>query len=228
MLGYARAGRFDYFVYALWVRWNRLDFTPVSLETLGLSPGHSEHHTASGGVFLADVLKRIQISPGSRVVDIGCGKGSALCTFADFPFDEIAGVELSEALANAARVNAATLRFRVTLFVCDATDFRDLDRFTHVYMFNPFPAAVMRHVVANLVDSVRRRPRPLTIIYFFPVCHDVIMASGLFASETAVDVQFTHPYHLYVHDGQTPDVGGGPRTGRVPRTSAGQQAIAKR
>jgi SAM-dependent methyltransferase len=201
VIRYATSGRFDYYRYALWVRWKGLDFGPVPLAKLGLSYARSEHHSASGGVFLADVLQRIEIPPGSRVVDLGCGKGSAACTLAKFPFEEVAGVELSAPLVRIAEANARKLRLtNLSFYVSDAAEFEDLDRFTHIYMFNPFPASVMAEVTKNLADSLRRTPRKLTVIYFFPVCHDVIMNCGLFRKEMEIDVNFSHSYSIYVHD----------------------------
>jgi len=200
-LRYFATGRLDYVAYAMSVRWRGLDFAPVSLEKLGLSYSHSEHHSASGGVFLADVLKQMDIEPGSRVVDLGCGKGSALCTLANFPFDEVAGVELSGSLARIAVANGRKLGLRtLAIHVSDAADFTDLDRFSHIYMFNPFPSSVMATVMTNLAASLRREPRRATVIYFFPVCHDVLIESDLFETVTEVDVNSSHPYHIYVHE----------------------------
>jgi SAM-dependent methyltransferase len=173
--------------YAIWVRWNGLDFSTV-------------HDGASGGVFLADILKTLDIPKGSRIIDLGCGKGSAMCTMARFPFEEVAGVELSDALVRIAKINAAKLRLRnLTFNVSDAADFTDYDRFSHLYMFNPFPAVVMEAVMNNLVISLARRPRRITIIYCFPVCDDTVMQSGLFKNRTNVKAGFVHPCHVYVH-----------------------------
>src|SRR5438046_2096412 len=102
---YVLLGRCDHLRYALWVRAKGLDFSPVSVERLGLSNERAKHHAASGGVFLGDVLSEMDIPPGSRIIDLGCGKGSAMCTLARFPFDEVAGVELSAPMARIAQAN---------------------------------------------------------------------------------------------------------------------------
>lgn len=197
---YIRNGRLDYFRYAVWVRLYRLDFRPVSLEDLGFNRGEAEHHTASGGVFLADVLNKLEIRVGSRVLDLGCGKGSALCTLANFPFAEVSGVELSPDLAATARRNVQRLSLdQVNVTVADAAEFTDLDRYTHLYMFNPFPAEVMVSVMNNLAESLRRAPRTLTVIYFFPVCDQVLIDSGLFDEQQDLNVGATHPYRIYTH-----------------------------
>jgi SAM-dependent methyltransferase len=181
------AERLEYCRYAVWVRWNGLDFSPV-------------HDGASAGVFLADILRTLDIRGGSRIIDLGCGKGSAMCTMARFPFEEVAGVELSDALVRIAQVNAAKLRLRnLTFYVSDAADFTDYDRFSHFYMFNPFPAEVMEAVMNNLVISLARKPRRITVIYCFPACDDIVMQSGLFKNRTNVKSGFVHPCHVYVH-----------------------------
>jgi SAM-dependent methyltransferase len=196
-------GRFDHLLYAMWVRWKGLDFRPVSLEQLGLSESRSVYHAASGGVFLADLLRRIEIARGSRALDLGCGKGSAVCTLARFSFDEVVGVDLSEELVRIAESNSRKLGLgQVRFCVSDAGAFTDLDRFTHIYMFNPFPAPVMREVMKNLTESLRRRPRSLTLIYFFPVCHDVVAGSGLFAQVSEIECGDVHPYNVYRHEAE--------------------------
>jgi ribosomal protein L11 methylase PrmA len=172
--------------YAIWVKWNGLDFSPV-------------RDGASGGVFLAEVLKTLDIPKGSRIIDLGCGKGSAMCTMARFPFEEVAGVEVSDALVRVAKVNAAKLRLPLTFYASDAADFTDYDRFSHLYMFNPFPAVVMEAVMNNLVISLARKPRRITVIYCFPACDDIVMQSGLFKNRTNVKSGFVHPCHVYVH-----------------------------
>jgi|ERR1051326_6533173 hypothetical protein len=82
----------------------------------------------------------------------------------------------------------------------DAGKFSDLDRFTHFYMFNPFPCPVVREVLENLAASLARRPRRVTWIYHLPACDDVIMDSGLFRREMKLDFPDSHPFFVYVHD----------------------------
>ena len=82
----------------------------------------------------------------------------------------------------------------------DAGQFRDLDRFTYIYMFNPFPSAVMKGVMENLAASLAWAQRRLTLIYYYPVCDDVIMNSGLFSRRTQMNFPDQHPFFIYDHD----------------------------
>ena len=192
-------GRIDLVWYALRSRFKGFDFASVSLEKLGLSPERSILHGNSGGPDLARVLKTITISPGSRLVDFGSGKGGAVLTLSEFPFAEIAGVELSADLIRIAEANVRRADLRHVRFVhADAADFTELDRFTHVYMYHPFPCNVVKEVMANLAKSLARVERDVTLIYANPVCHDTILEAGFFTLEA--EFQGRDKFGVYRHD----------------------------
>lgn len=174
-------GRLDLLSYDVWNRLKDLDLGFVSLKTLCLSPERSSAHSNSGGPNLTRVLKKLKIPGTSRALDLGSGKGGAVFTLSRFPFAEIVGIEISPELVCVAETNLARLGLRNVHFFCaDAATVTDIDRFTHIYIFNPFPCAVVKQVLDNLAVSLARTPRRLTLIYNNPVCHDTIMESGLF------------------------------------------------
>lgn len=168
--------------YSFWLRTNGLDFAPESCESLGI-PEWTAPHAISGGPDIVKVLERLEIPPGSRCIDFGSGKGIACITLSRH-FHHVTGIELSPRLVASARLNMARVGVSNVDFVCaDAGTVTDLDHFTHVYMFNPFPAVVMRKVMSNLKESQERKPRPLTIIYKNPLCEDAIVEAGFWPRE---------------------------------------------
>ena len=172
--------------YQLWNKWRGLDFEAVSVDDLGLPRDRAHFHSSSGGPTLARVFKSLDISAGSMALDLGSGKGGAACTLSAVGFAQVLGVELSVELIEVARRNVARLGLRNVRFVQgDAGAFSDYDRVTHIYMYNPFPCEVVEQVLANLGSSLQRVPRPLTIVYRNPLCHDTIVASGLFDAGNA-------------------------------------------
>jgi hypothetical protein len=180
----ALAGKGADLRYQLWNKWKGVDFEFMSVDDLGLPRERAHFHSSSGGPTLARVFKSLGVPAGSVALDLGSGKGAAACTLSGVGFAEVLGVELSGALIDVARRNAERLGRRNVRFVqADAATFRDCDRITHVYMYNPFPCEVMREVLTNLATSLARVPRPLTLVYRNPLCHDVIVASGLFDAE---------------------------------------------
>ena len=136
---YVMAGKTDELLYSLNNRWRKIDLEHVSVDVLGLSPDRSHFHSSSGGPDCARILRSLRIPSGSVGLDLGSGKGGAAMTMARFPFTEVIGVELSEALVRMARTNVQRARLRNVRFVQgDAGMFTDLDRVTHIYNVQPF------------------------------------------------------------------------------------------
>ena len=156
-----------------------IDLSLVSVEQSGLSYERSHLHSDSGGPDLKRLLDRLPIERTDAVIDLGCGKGGAMLTLAQYPFFCVDGVELSKQLADTAVRNLQASKIsNARVFCSDAADFVDLDSYTHVYMYNPFPEVVMRCVLKNINESVLRRERTLTLIYKNPVFNRLLLDHG--------------------------------------------------
>ena len=164
--------------YRLAMKCRRIDLSWVSAEESGVG-SRGEWHSNSGGPNLEVVLDRLDISQSDAALDLGCGKGGALLTMAQYRFRRVDGVELSSDLAGTARTNIRRLHIRnASVFCCDAADFKDLDAYTYFYMYNPFPEPVVKDVLTNLEASRLRRGRKLTIIYKNPICEKALLDAG--------------------------------------------------
>jgi SAM-dependent methyltransferase len=123
---------------------------------------------------------------GFTFVDLGCGKGKPLLVAATYPFRRLAGVDLSPACVAVARRNVARYGpepidpARVQLLVGDAQDYDFPPEPLVVYLFNPFPGAVLARVVASLEASLREQPRPCAVIYVNPPDLAALAGSELF------------------------------------------------
>lgn len=177
-----------------------IDFTKTSLAELGLTADCANAHEASRGE-LDEVLKRIHITDTDAIIDIGCGKGAAMVTMANYPFHKIAGLDLSPKMIDVAERNLSRLllRKRTRLFCCDATLFSEWDEYTHIYFFNPFPCQIMSAVMENVKASLVRRPRHLTIIYNTPNCYQEILIGGEFIKQAEHEFHNKAPIVVYVH-----------------------------
>jgi len=181
------------------LRLRGVDLGFVSREEAGVSTKLHGDHSITPGPDLEKVLQRLDIGPEAKIIDIGCGKGSALITMATFPFSRIAGCDISADLVAVAKTNLARLGIKgVMLYCCDATKFGELDDYNYIYFFNPFAAEVFESVMANVRDSLARSPRDLTIIYRNPKSHHVIVAGSLF-EKTREFHYGTLPFFVYVH-----------------------------
>ena len=150
-----------------------VDLRWVGTDALGLDNNKSHWYGNSGGPELARIVHSVRRFPNERALDIGCGKGGAVITLSQF-FPWVDGVEISPILAAIARKNLHRLRIKnVGVFVSDAALFEDLDQYTFIYMYNPFPAPVFRAVVDNLRSSLGRQPRSLRLLYKNAECHSL-------------------------------------------------------
>jgi SAM-dependent methyltransferase len=198
-VGLLARGQGPQLLYEFRNRRRGLDLDFASVEQLGLPPARAHWYSDSGGPELSRVLDSLDIPRGSVGLDLGCGKGGAAITMARRHFVRVTGVELSAELTRIARRNAERAGLRNLTFVqADASAFTELDEFTHLYLYNPFPCAVLREVLANLATSLARRDRELLLIYRNPVCDDAVAESGLFVRERELKPA-EHWWYIYRH-----------------------------
>lgn len=176
-------GDVAYLRYQVLVRWRGIDFA-----------GHAESAAPSGGPDLARVLRQLAIPAGATILDVGCGAGSACCTLAAY-FDRVVGIELNTALVARARRNLQRWpgTHRVSILSGDALTL-DLDPFTHLYLFNPFPPDVAARFFARVRESLQRTPRPLVVIYKCP--GEPPLPRDLCPTRQVITNRHTHPIYV--------------------------------
>jgi 16S rRNA G966 N2-methylase RsmD len=175
---------------AVWLRWHHLEFQYGRY----VSTEGCLNHAHSVGPQLAKVLRALRIPAGSVALDLGVGMGIAALTLSRY-FSLVIGVDLSPELIAIAERNMTRMhRDNVELHCADARTFTEgLERVTHIYLFNPFLEPVMAVAMKNVRRSLAKNPRPLTIIYNFPTCHETIIAAGFTHTRT---FHFKHSFHF--------------------------------
>ena len=118
------------------------------------------------------ILRTLPVKPdGFTFIDLGSGKGRTLLMASDFAFQRIIGVELLDELEAIAKQNIARYRceqqkcFAIESQAGDAREFEFPTEPSVLYLFNPFPEHVLRHVLANLRESLQEAPRPAFVVY---------------------------------------------------------------
>lgn len=158
-----------------------LDITPsVDNKTLGLEEfGEEIYYAPSERKDLRRTFTQLKIKASDRILDYGAGKGAAMLILDEFGFEEVAGVEVSPFLVSIAKKNFLLLESQhLSIYESDARDFHDIDRFSHFYLFHPFPGKVLNTVLGNIEDSLQRNPRAIQIIYYMPVHKEVFEAQS--------------------------------------------------
>lgn len=137
------------------------------------------------------------------LVDLGSGKGRVLLMAAEYPFRRIIGVELLPELDAVARANvalgvpqdairAADREPRIELVLADARGFIFPPDPLVVFLFNPFPAWVLREVMRNLHRSLESSPRPA-----FVILHNAVNEAELAAAPGLMRLGGTPQFVVY-------------------------------
>jgi SAM-dependent methyltransferase len=176
-----------------------LDFLiPVNSERSGLDPKVSFRSSPSGNKYLRNVLLTLNIKTDDSILDIGCGKGSALRIISEFRFKKIDGLELSEKLAQIATTNYSILKEkRVSIFNVNAIEFNKYSDYSFFYLNNPFPSEIMKKVMSKIELSAKSSPRNITLIYDNPVCHNDIIGNGNFQKISEFPDEWGNRIYLY-------------------------------
>jgi hypothetical protein len=172
-------------------RWVGDLFFERGLDTSGrqveLDHFHRErtYYSASDWLDLPRALRKCDVGPADVFVDFGSGKGRILYQAARHPFARVIGVEISAKLNEVARANIEQKRGElkcqhIELVTVDATAFDIPDDMTFAYFYHPFNDQSFSAVIKNIVGSLDRNPRRVTIIYQCPLMEDCIIGTGRF------------------------------------------------
>jgi SAM-dependent methyltransferase len=170
---------------------------------------HSPYQPTDEALFhemLASLSKQIHFDFRDFIfLDLGSGKGRALLMASDYPFRRILGVELLPTLHDLAQENIGKYSsvsqkcFTLQSICGDATEFSFPSEPVVLYLFNPFPEAGLRRVIANLEQSLRDHPRPVYVLYHNPLLEHVLAESSIFRK-----IGGTHQYALYATRSMAP------------------------
>lgn len=151
-----------------------VDFSAVEFaKDLGLDPIIVHRASPSGNLFLHALLADLGITSDDSIIDIGCGKGSAMAIMNMFPFARIFGIDLSRHVVEIANRNFKILQAsKCMAIVYNAVDFPIYHLFNFFYLYNPFPSVVMEKFLAKI------GPARGTFIYNNPTCHEYVIDYG--------------------------------------------------
>lgn len=104
-------------------------------------------------------------------VDLGCGKGRVVLIAAQYPFQRVIGVDISEELAAIAQRNVAS--FPSHLRRCESVEIRNADATSVdfpdspvlLHLYHPFGGDVTAAVLARLEATLESRPRRAAVAY---------------------------------------------------------------
>lgn len=128
-------------------------------------------------------FSKIDLVKSKHFIDIGSGKGRAICIAAQMGARQLTGIEFSPKLFRKAEKNiniarSQNPRSRINLINNDAFFYVFPDDTDVIFLYNPFNDFIMEQVVNNLIESIYRQPRKVSIIYINPECKHVFLDRG--------------------------------------------------
>ncbi|MEJ7610263.1 MAG: class I SAM-dependent methyltransferase [Ferruginibacter sp.] len=154
-----------------------------SLEEKGIDISHATVYMPASYDLLEMFFARADLRSFNHFLDIGCGKGRAMCVAAAFGSKKISGVELSKDLYLAAKKNLEEINSLYPLLKCrvynnDAFYYEIEKDVDCIFMFNPFDDVIMSGVLENIEVSLEQHPRKLTVIYINPLQKHLFFEQG--------------------------------------------------
>ncbi len=162
----------------------------TTLRKQNIDISHSTLYMPVSYKLLEELFDKISLTSYSHFIDIGCGKGRALCVAAKYGVKNITGIDFSKTLCLEAEKNISAIQpsFPNTIFIIEnknATEYiipHDVDC---IFLFNPFDEIIIKKVVENIQHSLEKRKRAITVIYVNPM-----------HKELFTEIGFKQTYHI--------------------------------
>jgi SAM-dependent methyltransferase len=153
------------------------------LEEQGIDISHATIYMPVSYTLLEEIFEQLPAITGDHFVDLGCGKGRALCMAAHKGFTQVTGLDFSRALCEQARLNLEITRQQIpsldyAVINNDAFYFEIPASVDCIFFFNPFDEMIMSGVVKNILKSLKKHPRNITIIYVNPMHKELFLKAG--------------------------------------------------
>lgn len=157
------------------------------LKKKGIDISHATMYMPVSYQLLEQTLLQIPNNTKKHFLDIGCGKGRAMCVAAHYGFKKISGIDFSKEFCDAATVNLQQTKEKLpelhfSVVEGDAAVIVIPEDVDCIFLFNPFDETVMKKVVQHIKTSISRKPREINVIYANPLYKKLFTENGF--SET--------------------------------------------
>ena len=155
------------------------------LEAKGIDISHATIYMPVSYQLLEEVFGQLTTNHRhpSHFLDIGCGKGRALCVAAHKGFMKVSGIDLSKELCDKAKENLGITKEKKPLLDFsiinnDAFYFEIPADVDCIFFFNPFDEIIMSGVVKNILNSLQQHQRKISIAYVNPLHKELFLKAG--------------------------------------------------
>ena len=144
------------------------------LEAKGIDISHATIYMPASYDMLDKLFSEIRPYNLHHFLDIGCGKGRAMCVAANHDFTQVTGIDFSKELCREANRNLEIIQKKIPslsykVINNDAFYYDIPGDVDCIFLFNPFDEIIMSGVIENIDISLEKFPRELFIIYINPL-----------------------------------------------------------
>jgi SAM-dependent methyltransferase len=153
------------------------------IASAGVDISHATVYMPASYLLLEEVFTKLPSSKRQHLVDIGCGKGRALCVAAYNGFSKVTGIDFSAAFCKTAEDNLLKTKaifpeLNFSVINEDASIIQIPPDADCIFFFNPFDEFIMNIVLKNILTSYNKNPRNLYIIYLNPLYKTAFLQEG--------------------------------------------------
>ena len=154
-----------------------------SLSKKGIDTSHATMYMPISYMLIEEIFRQIPSTSKKHFLDIGCGKGRAMCVAAHNGFNTITGVDFSKNLCEDAFVNLQRTKeqfpaLQYAVITKDAMNFEIPAEVDCIFLFNPFDVVIMGAVVSNIMESIQDHPREIVVAYANPIYINLFLDEG--------------------------------------------------
>jgi SAM-dependent methyltransferase len=170
----------------------------VGVEALQPDPATGKLMNFYGGSQPGIVRRVLETLPDKEkytLVDLGCGKGRPLFVASEFPFKDIIGVDISQAVLDIARKNVAIVKERfpdrppIELVHGNAFQFVPPGNHVVFFLYHPFARGGVEQFAAALEQKIAEGAH-VFVVYYNPVWGDVLDASSRLSRWSAASLPY--------------------------------------
>ena len=161
----------------------------------GIAINHATIYMPASYDILEKLFSFLSNKKPTHFLDIGCGKGRALCVAAHNGYTKITGIDFSEKLCKAAETNLfrtkekfPTLEFQILNE--DASNSISPSDVDCIFLFNPFDHVITEKIKDNLIHSLQTHPRKLTIAYANPLYKNIFLDNGFTETYYSIEKKY--------------------------------------
>lgn len=154
-----------------------------TLEKKGIDTDHATIYMPVSYNLMEEILAHPAVKDKQHFLDIGCGKGRAMCVAAANGFNKVTGIDFSKEFCQAAEKNLLISKeknkeLQYKIYNNDAFYFEIAGDVDCIFMFNPFDDVIMSGVAENILESFELHPRDITLIYVNPLYKQELIQVG--------------------------------------------------